>query len=225
MGIFSEYLKEELPREKLLKYGPEKLTEVELLALILRSGTKNNNILDISREILRKHSTKSLSRKPINELIQIKGVKEAKACQISALFEFCRRFNSSKYFINTNSSIKNSNQVYDEVKVDFQGLDVERVMLICVNAKNQILKKEFIFEGGFDTSFVDLRIVLKKVLNESASGFFILHNHPSGNTKPSQNDINVTKDLNEVCLKVNISFLDHIIIGNDYFSFADEGLM
>ncbi len=217
---------DEMPREKLIKFGPEYLTDIELLAIILRTGTKDLPVLDLSRKILNEFNFKEISRKSFEELNLFKGIKTAKATQIIALFELARRLSSN---LNNNHNkkiqIKNSLDIYNLIRNDFLHLTEERVMLILVNTKNQILKKEFINFGSINYSIIDIRKIIKKVLLNDANGFFIIHNHPSGDPSPSQEDIEITKKIFKVSQDININFLDHIIIGNNYFSFLDNNLL
>lgn len=216
-------MEEELPREKLIRFGPESLTQVELLAILLRTGTIDKNVLDLSREILSVFSVKEVSRKTYEELLGFKGIKQAKACQIVALFEFARRLNSFRE--EKKIYLTSSEETYFYIKQDLYGLNFEKVVCIFVDTKNQIIKKEVIHEGSLNFSIVEPRKIIKKVLDYHASGFFLIHNHPSGDTTPSKQDIDVTKELYEICLKLDIRFLDHLIIGDYYYSFFDNSLV
>lgn len=212
--------KDELPREKLLRSGPEYLSDYELLALILRTGTRNKDVLELSKEILENFGMNEVSRKRIEDLVHFDGVKDVKASQIIAIFELARRLASKRP--QKKEKLRNSKEVFDLVRFDFMDLDVEKVMLVCVNAKNQVIRKEFIFEGGLDYSVIDIRILFKKILNYNASGFFIIHNHPSGDPNPSSEDVKVTEDISYICSRLNLRFLDHLIVGEEYYSFADN---
>lgn len=216
-------LEDEMPREKLIKFGPENLTEVELLAILLRTGTFNLNVIELSRQILSTFNINQVSRKTYQELLEFKGIKKAKATQIVALFEFARRTNNKP--IKNKIKIKSSKDIYDNIYLDFSNLTIEKVMLILVDSKNQIIKKEFIHEGSINYSIIEPRNIVKKALNYDAYGFFLIHNHPSGDTTPSQEDKNITKNIKQICDKLNLSFLDHLIIGDNrdnYYSFFDN---
>ena len=214
-------VKNNMPREKLIKFGPESLSEVELLAIILRVGNRKKNVLELSKEILENFNISQDSRKTYDELICFDGVKKAKATQIVALFELARRlsdfsFNEKKVKLNS------SNLLYDFVKNDFSNLTEERVMIVLVNSKNFVIKKEFINFGSINYSIIDVRKIIKKVLILDASGFFLIHNHPSGDSSPSLEDEKVTKEIFNLSSKMNIRFLDHIIIGEHYYSFFEN---
>lgn len=214
---------EEMPREKLSRFGPETLTQVELLAILLRTGTSQKNVLDLSREVLDKFSLDQVSRKTYLELINFKGIKHAKACQIIAAFEFARRLSS--FNLEKKLSLCSSEDVYLYVKQDLSFLNHERVVCVFVDTKNQVIKKEILHEGSLNYSIIEPRKIIKRVLEYHASGFFLIHNHPSGDTTPSKQDIDVTRELYDVCLKLDIRFLDHLIIGDKFYSFFDNSLI
>jgi len=226
MGKINGLNQSEMPREKLSKYGPEYLTDIELLAIILRVGIKGKNVLELSREILEYFNINQVSRKSYEELMSFEGIKNVKAGQIVALFELSRRLYSKNKKNGDKKNKKNkllsSLDLYNEVKYDFLDLNEERVMIVLVNSKNNILKKEFINFGSINYSIIDIRKILKKVLLFDASGFFLIHNHPSGDSTPSQEDKNVTEKIKKVSSDIGIRFLDHIIIGDNYYSFFDE---
>ena len=218
-GLFLD----EKPREKLILRGAIALNNIELLAIILRTGTKNKNVIELSKEIIDTYSIDIISRKSYEELLEFKGIKSAKATQIVALFELSRRL-----YMKTNVkkiSITSSKQIYDYVRPDYLKLEHERVMAIFVNTKNNPIKKEFIHVGTINYSIIEPRDIIKRVLALYASGFFLIHNHPSGDTTPSQEDIDVTIKIKNICKSMNIRFLDHIIIAdNDYYSFFDNNI-
>lgn len=222
MGKISGLLDEEMPREKLIKLGVSSLTKIELLAIILRVGTKDKNVLELSREIIERFDINLVSRKMYDELLEFKGISEVKACQIVSVFELVRRLSCSskeKLVI-----ISNSKELYDYVVYDFLALNIERVMVVYVNTKNGIIKKEFAFQGSLSYSVIEPRDIIKRALSLDASGFFVVHNHPSGDVRPSEEDIKVTKTIKTICSKLNIRFLDHIIVGqNDFYSMFDDG--
>lgn len=224
MSQIKGMLKEEMPREKLLNFGPQNLTDVELLAIILRVGTKNKNVLELSREIIEKFQVNLVSRKTINELLEFKGISKAKASQIVSVFELARRFankdiNQKKIQLNSSSSI------FEYIKPDLLHLTIEKVFVIFLDSKNQVIKKEQIFEGGLNYSLIEIRKIIKKSLDYNANSFFLVHNHPSGDSTPSKQDIQITNKLAEASELMSIKFLDHLVIGDDYFSFFDNNLM
>lgn len=223
MACIKGFLKEEMPREKLIDLGPFALTEVELLAIILRVGTKDKNVIELSRDIISEFDVGLVSRKTYEELLQFKGISKAKACQIVSVFELSRRFANKG--ISKKVRLGNSKEVYDFVKADFDCLRVEKVMAVFVDTKNQVIKKEFVFEGSLNYSIIEPRDLIKRVLSLDSSGFFLVHNHPSGDVTPSEEDVKVTRKIKEICLNLGIRFLDHLILGDDFYSFFDNDLL
>lgn len=219
--MIDKLMENEMPREKLIRYGAENLTDVELLAIILRVGVKGKNVIELSREVLSKFSLPLASRKTYDELLEFNGINKAKACQIVAVFELSRRF-STKENNNLKIKINSSKDVYEYVKYDFDSLQFEKVMCVFVDSKNQIIKKEFVSEGSLNFSIIEPRKIIKLALIYNAYGFFLIHNHPSGDTTPSLEDINLTKKIKEITKKLDLYFLDHIIVGNNYYSFYDS---
>lgn len=213
-------LDEELPREKLIKYGVSNLTDVELLAILLRTGTKGCNVLELSREILEVFDVNFISRRTFEELMKFKGVNCAKACTVLATFELSRRLSLKKA---KKVQITSSQDVFDFISKDFNNLGFEKVLVIFTDSKNYVIRKEVLFEGSSNYSVIDPKIILKKALIYDACGFFLVHNHPSGDSTPSLEDINVTKKVNQLSGELDIRFLDHVIIGDEYYSFFDEG--
>lgn len=223
MTTLRELLSDEKPREKIIALGPEALTTSELLAIILRTGTKKKNVLELSREVLQLYPLSVLSRKTVKDFEHVPGIKRAKATQLVALFELTRRFSIKE--AGKKTIITCSEELFDLVKDDFRDLSIERIMVVLVNSKNHVMRKDFIFQGGIDYSVMDIRELLKIVLLNEASGFFVVHNHPSGDSTPSTQDIQVTKELASLCKGLRVRFLDHIIVGDHYFSFRDDGLL
>lgn len=219
MSKIKGLLIEEMPREKLVSHGPQYLNEVELLAIILRSGTHNKNVIELSREILTKFNSQKISRITYEELLKIKGISKAKATTIISVFELSRRFSNKN---NLKVKINSSQDIFDLVKENFLDLDIEKVMLIQVDSKNNVLKKEFVSEGGINFSIIDCRQIIKKVIINNSSGIILVHNHPSWEVEPSDEDLKLTKKLKKQCNLLDIRFLDHLIVSNNnYYSMFD----
>jgi DNA repair protein RadC len=162
-------LKEELPQEKMMNLGPQNLTNVELLAIILRTGTKEKNVLTLSREILSKFYLDSISRKSYNEFLKFKGISRVKACQIVSIFELARRLSYTK---NKNKfQINEIKDVINLTKTDFSNLKKEIVLAIFIDTKNNLIRKEIISIGAINYSIIEPRDLLKKVFDYDASGF------------------------------------------------------
>lgn len=226
MSNFNQLIEDERPREKLIKLGPENLTQVELLAIILRVGTAKKDVIELSRDILKKFDIKLIPRKNFDELIKIDGIGIAKATQIVALFELARRFSNLKNKTSKKTKITSSKDIFDLIHSDFLQLKTENVMAIFTDSKNQIIKKEIISYGSINYSIIEPRKVIKKALELNCYGFILIHNHPSGNTNPSNEDINITKKIKNLSDKLGINLLDHLIVSDEkYFSLFDNNLI
>lgn len=227
MGQIGGLLKEEMPREKLIRFGPNGLTNVELLAIILRTGTRDKNVIDLSREILSKFDLKTISRASFEDFLKFKGIKSGKACILVSLFELSRRvqFSGSDLLESSKVCFKNSKDIYSYVKSDFLHLDIEKVMIIYLDSRNKPIKKEFLFSGGFNKSYFDIKIVLKKILSVNCFKVILVHNHPSGDSSPSLADIDLTKKFIGACCGIDVKVIDHIVVGRYYTSLFDRNLM
>jgi DNA repair protein RadC len=215
---------EERPRERLIKQGPKSLSNAELLAIILRTGNKKENVIDLSKRVLNNHNLKSLSRRGVNNLKKTLGIGEAKACQIIACFELGRRLAS----FNEDRKPK-INSARDVAKIfipEMSSLKKEYFIGIYLNSRRRIIKEETLFIGGLESSLIHPREIFQVALNESAAALILLHNHPSGEPNPSDEDSEVTKQIVNAGEILGIDVLDHIIIGNKrYFSFREKNLL
>jgi DNA repair protein RadC len=215
----------EKPRERLLKYGAKSLTDAELLAIILRTGTLGDNAIELARKILTRYKAlRNIACKNVSELKKIKGLGNAKISQILAAFEIGKRFIQEKSL--ARPGIRTSEDIISYIKPELRDLKKEIFKLIILNSKNKVLKTSTISEGTLTQSLVHPREVLKEAIIESAASVIFVHNHPSGEPKPSSYDIKLTKELIKAFDLVGIKVLDHIIIGdNDYYSFFDNGII
>jgi DNA repair protein RadC len=210
----------ERPREKLERYGPDSLSNDELLALILRTGHQRENAIAMSNRLIKEYGLDKLSECSLQELQEIKGIGFAKACQIIALFEFNKRHAISK---RDDKPIKCANDVYEYALPLLSGKDKEHFMILHLDSKNQIIKDEIISIGILNASLVHPREVFKSAIKESANAIVLVHNHPSGDAKPSKVDDDVTNRLNETGKLLKIKVIDHVIIGKDnYYSFKES---
>lgn len=217
--------KNERPREKLFKYGAEALSNQELLALVLRTGTSTENVLELSNRILKNvEGLSGLFNSSAEELMQIKGVKEAKATQIIAICELYRRFKS---FQKEEYKITKPKDAADLVMDEISMLNQEVLVLLMLNTKNIVIGKKQIFKGTLNSSLVHPREVFREALKKSANSIIISHNHPSGDPTPSQEDVNITQRIKECGNLIGIDLLDHIIIGhhNNFISFKEKGIL
>lgn len=215
----------ERPRERLLQHGPQPLAEAELLGILLGKGTRNRTAIDLARELLDRYQSlqKLFSRSPA-ELMKVKGIGSAKAATLSAAFELVRRVQSQKD--GSKLSFKRSADVANHYLPLMRDLRKEVFKVILLNRANRLIKDVTISEGTLEASIVHPRDVFREALLEPASGIILIHNHPSGNPSPSEEDLQITKQLIEAGRLLGIKVYDHIILaGESYRSLADEGLI
>jgi DNA repair protein RadC len=227
MGQIGKLLTEEMPREKLIRFGPSSLTNVDLLAIILRTGTRDKNVIELSREILSKFDMNTISRASFEDFLKFKGIKSGKASILVSLFEIARRvqLGSLSESLVDEVCFKSSKDIYSYVKLDFLHLDFERVMVIYLDSRNKPIKKEFLFSGGFSKSYFDIKIVLKKIISVSCFKVVLVHNHPSGDSLPSIADIDLTKRFKLACERIDVKLVDHVIVGKYYTSLFDRNFI
>ncbi|WP_078556898.1 RadC family protein [Bacillus alkalicellulosilyticus] len=213
----------ERPRERMIQEGARYLSNQELLALILRSGTKEESVLQLAQKVLHHFDGLSLLREAtINELVQIKGIGSAKAVEICAAIELGRR--ATAYQTEERVVIRSPEDVANYVMEDMRSLSQEHFVILLLNTKNHVLHRQTIFIGSLNASLVHPREVFKESFRRSAASIIALHNHPSGDPGPSREDIEVTKRLAECGKLLGIELLDHIIIGDRKFvSLKEKG--
>lgn len=217
---------EDRPREKLLDKGRHILTEAELIAILIGSGSREETAVELSKRILVNvnNNLNELSKLSVQELMKFKGIGEAKAISIVAALELGRRRKEKE--VGEREKIGSSKDVYELMKPLLIDLPHEEFWLIMLNRGNLVIKKELISRGGVAGTVVDAKIIFKKAVDNYASSIIICHNHPSGNIKPSEADIKVTKSIKEAGKIMEIPLLDHLIVTeNNYYSFGDEGLI
>lgn len=214
------------PREKLILKGRHNLSDAEILAIIIGSGTRNQSAVDVSREILSHvaNDFSKLSKLSVKDLMKFNGIGEAKAVSIVAAMEIGRR---RKEIENLNRrKVSSSSQVYQLLRPVFCDLMHEEFHVIFLNTSNIILHQERVGQGGITGTVADGKIIFKMALQHNATGLIIAHNHPSGNLNPSESDIFLTKNLKKFGELINIKILDHLIMTDEkYFSFADHGVL
>ncbi|MDA2922465.1 DNA repair protein RadC [Patescibacteria group bacterium AH-259-L07] len=209
------------PREKLAKYGPEKLSNSELLAILLRTGTKEYNVIELSKRILSKFGSKKLPEVSYAELKKVFGLGSAKACEIVACFELGKRLLKSKKA----NLYLSSQDVWQELK-DIRGKKKEHFVVLYLNTRNQEIEKEIISVGSLNANLVHPREVFEPAVQNLAAQIIIAHNHPSGDPEPSKDDLEITKRLVKAGKILGIEIIDHIIVTkNDFFSFKDKKLI
>lgn len=213
---------EERPREKLKKYGPSALKNSELLAIILGRGTKKEGVLEIANRIMKDYGNEAiLNETSVEKLREILNLNEVHACQIIASFELGRRFFSETKEI----YIRNPNDVFNYLK-DMGNLNKEHFRGLYLDVKNKIIHDEVISIGTLDRNIVHPRDVFHPAVKTFSAGIILAHNHPSGDTTPSEEDIAITKRMVETGKVMGIDIIDHIIIGKKGFtSLKEEGLI
>ena len=220
------WAEDDRPREKLLLKGKNALSDAELIAILIRSGSKEETAVDLAKRIL-KHSNNSiaeLSRSTVNDLVKFKGIGKAKAIGIVAALELGRRRRGEKAV--NKKQITGSRDIFNIFHPVLSDLAYEEFWILLLNKANKIIGKFCISEGGLAGTVADPLKIFKIAIEHNAVGLILCHNHPSGNIKPSEADMNLTKKMNEGGKFLDINVLDHIIIGEEkYLSFADEGLL
>lgn len=220
-----ELSKDDRPREKLIDHGRSSLSNAEIIAILIGSGSTEKSAVQLSREILDfvENDLDKLARLSIYDLMKFKGIGMAKAVSIAAALELGRRKQNSTR--SKSVQITASKDVYEHVKERFMDLSHEEFYVVMLNRANKVKSVELISMGGISGTVVDGKIVFKKALEQTASAIILCHNHPSGNLKPSQADMDLTQKLKAFGKMIDLPVLDHLIITDDgYFSFADEGV-
>lgn len=209
------------PREKLEKYGPEKLSNSELLAVLLRTGGKGINVVEMARKILGKFSGSGLAKANFKELKNTFGLGAAKACEIVACFELGRRLLQNK----KSQIYLTPKDVWNELK-DIRDNKKEHFVIFFLDARNQEIKREIISVGSLNANLVHPREVFEPAVRHLAAQVIIAHNHPAGDSAPSQEDSEITKQLVDAGRILGIEIKDHVIVSKtNFFSFADHKLL
>lgn len=221
-----KWAEEDRPREKLLLKGKSTLSDAELIAILIGSGTASVSAVELARHILQESqgNLHQLARLNVKELMKFKGIGEAKAISIVAALELGRRRREGEP--EQKPKITSSQDVFNLVRPYFEDLSHEEFRVILLNRANKVIQNQLISSGGVSGTVADPKIIFKYALDSLASSIILTHNHPSGNLKPSQADINLTKKIKAAGVLLEIPVLDHLIFANDeYFSFADESLL
>lgn len=223
--MIRDFPQEERPRERFIQSGPESLSNQEILAILLRTGTKDESVLQLANRLLTTfEGLRMLKSASLEEMTAIKGIGKAKGIQILAAIELGRRIsnlaNHDRYVIRSPEDGANY------VMQDMRFLSQEHFVVLYLDTKNQVLHKQTIFIGSLNTSIVHPREVYKEAIRRSAASIICIHNHPSGDPAPSKEDIDVTKRLAECGKMLGIDLLDHLIIGeNKYVSLKEKGYL
>ena len=212
----------ERPRERLIRHGGEALSNAELLAIILRTGTKQESVLNLAARVLSEYSLKELASASVAELKKIRGISDAKACQIAACFELARRLSQGE--AEERPVIKSSGDAFRLLYPRLAQRRVEIFAGIYLNSKNRVLRLAEISKGGLEASVVQPREVFRIALEETATRVIVAHNQPSGDPEPSGEDIAITKALKRAGELLGVELLDHLIVGDArYVSLRDRG--
>ena len=217
----------ERPYEKLEKYGAKSLSDAELLAIIIKNGVHGETSIQLAQRVIKENMDEKglcfLNRMDIEELTNIKGIGRVKAIQLKAVFELACRINQiTKERIRILTPVDVCKLLMDELKHEI----TEKVVILTTDTQGYLIKREVVAIGKNNTVYLDPKVVFKTAINYTASNVIIVHNHPSGEPIPSQEDISYTKNLELIGKELEISLVDHIIIGNDkYVSLRNDGLL
>ncbi|MBN2604754.1 MAG: DNA repair protein RadC [Bacilli bacterium] len=213
------------PRERFMTNHIDMITTNELLAIILRTGSKQESVIELAKKVLYHYDDlKDLSNTTVKELLKIKGIGPSKAIEILAAIELGKRVVRSSFVKSIH--LQTPEAIYQYLKNDLEMKTQEHFIALFLNTKGDLIKKETLFIGSLNSSLVHPREIFKHAVLNSAASIIICHNHPSGDPSPSKADIDVTKILHKNSIMMDILLLDHIIIGKDrYFSFKEKGII
>jgi DNA repair protein RadC len=220
------WAEEDRPREKLLLKGKSALSDAELIGILLGSGTREINAVDLAKKILSTagNNLNDLAKLSVKDLMQFKGIGEAKAITIVSALELGRRRKESES--RKLSIIKCSEDVYNEMKPYLLDKNTEEFWILILNRANGVMKAQQISSGGVSGTVADPKVIFKYAFELLGSSIILVHNHPSGNLKPSESDIRLTKKLKAAGDSLELPVLDHLIFTDQsYYSFADEGIL
>ncbi len=210
---------DERPREKLIKYGVKSLSTAELIAVLFRSGTRDMSAIGLANKII-SHFKDGLKNISVEEFMSIKGVGIAKATSLVAALELSSRLN----YVSNKVKITSPDIVYEVIKDRLENLNVENFMVVILNTKNEVVKIKLLTKGTINNVIVHPREVFNIAIRSMANSIIIAHNHPTGDSTPSKEDVIITKRLIEVSKIIGIELLDHIIVGNNnYCSLKEKG--
>jgi DNA repair protein RadC len=222
----TDWAVEDRPREKLYQKGTSSLSDAELLAILIGSGTKSRSAVDLGRELLSMadNNLNSLGKLSISDLTKIRGIGNARAITIAAALELGRRRKLAE--LPEMPQIKCSRDVFELVNPVLSDLSHEEFWILFLNRSNRVINRMKLSQGGISGTVTDVRMIMKKAIENLASGIIVCHNHPSGNLNPSESDSRITQKIKDAGNLMDIQLLDHLIIcEKDYYSFADNGLL
>lgn len=214
------------PREKLLNKGKDALSDAELVAILIGSGSRNESAVDLCKRILASanNNLTALGKLSIKQLMDFKGIGEAKAIAIVAALELGRRRRGEEAL--QQKKIDSSHSVFELMQPIIGELPHEEFWIVYLNNSNRVIHKNQLSKGGITGTLVDIRLVMKTAIEVGATGLILAHNHPSGTLKPSDADKQITKKVKTASESLDIKVIDHLIVTEKaYFSFADEGML
>lgn len=220
----TEWAEEDRPREKLMRLGAEALSNAELLAILIGSGSTKESAVELMKRIMAdcSNNLNSLGKLSINNLITYKGIGLAKAITIIAACELGKRRQAST--IEDRPELNSALAIYDYMHTKLQDLDIEEAWVLLLNPRYRLISEKRISHGGLTATTVDIRLIMKEAILKNATVIVLIHNHPSNNPHPSREDDKLTKRLNDACNFMNIFLLDHVIIvDGTYYSYREEG--
>lgn len=220
----TQWAKEDRPREKMMLLGAEGLSNAELLAILIGSGSTKESAVELMKHILNdcKNNLNTLGKMTIQDLCRYNGIGEAKAISILAACELGKRRQMEKP--EERPDLGTATRIYNHMHPVMQDLDVEEFWVLLMNQHHRLIKKVKISHGGITETAVDIRIIMKEAVLANATILAVCHNHPSGNLHPSKYDEELTRSIRRACELMNIRFTDHVIITDGhYYSFHEEG--
>jgi len=221
-----KWAEQDRPREKLILKGKVSLSDAELIAILIGSGNSEQTAVELSQHILSacENNLANLARLSVKDLEKFRGIGEAKAIAIVAALEIGRRRKEAEP--TKKSFIQSSEDAFNLLQGDLMDLTHEEFWMILMKRNNEVIRKEMISSGGVSGTVVDAKLVFKRALEMTSSAIILAHNHPSGNLKPSEEDMRLTKKMKEAGKTLDIAILDHLIItDNDFYSFSDNGML
>jgi len=225
-NTIKQWAKDDRPREKLISLGADKLSNSELLAILIHNGTPKRSALDLARDILKLggNNLNELGKLTLKELTKVKGIGEAKAVTIAAALELGRRRQAGDML--QKNIARNSKEIAAFLQEKFKDHKHEIFAVVFLNQASKILGVEIVSEGGITGTVADPRIILRRALEKDAVKIILCHNHPSGSLKPSKADELLTERMKKAAELMDITLLDHIIVSDEgYYSFADDGVI
>jgi len=211
---------ENRPRERMIRNGPDALSDAEILALILKTGTRGENVADMSNRLIQMYGLERFSRLSMEELQAIRGIGPAKAMQIIAAFQLSRRCRMAE---KEKTPVKTARDVYEYAQPLLEEKEKEHIVVMYLDTKNRINKHETVSIGTLNASLIHPREIFKTAIKENTNAIIVAHNHPSGDPTPSKDDCEITRGLRAAGELLEIQMLDHVIIGkNNYYSFRER---